>query len=378
VASVVAAQYVPWALVALVGHRLGSRIDRRTTVGLGDTIRAVAIGYLGVQVLVGQQDLLVLRIVAFAVGLGEALTDDAERTATADLPSGPRTSAPSTRTAATGMAAIALVGLPLGGFLYEVLAAAPPLIDVLPFAFAALFALSLRRRIVPGAGAGAKAMGAPKLLPGTGPVVLAAAAVSALSSAVLGVLVLFALDELGLGAPAFGALLAGLALAAAVGGLVAPEAGRLLGLRPTLTLALLSAGAGLAGASLLADPVSPYPAVLALGVAGGSAAIAGIVLRAIMQTRAGRPITGPALDALHVAVWAAIPLGALVGGAVASSTGVSDLLLYLGAATAAVGLLAVGLRTSPKSPDNRLTPVKATWSDAKDHMDERAEGGVTR
>ena len=381
VASVFAAQHVPWLLVALLRTRLGARIDRRTTVGLGDTVRAVALGYLGLQALVGEQTLFLLQLVAFAVGIGEALTDDAEGTATADLPSGPKASAPSTRTAVTGMAALALIGLPIGGFLYEVLAAVPPLVDVLPFAFAALFALSLRRRIVPAVPASPEPS-RPTLLPGTGPVILAAAVVSALSSAVLGVLVLFALDDLGLGAPAFGALLAGLAVAGGIGGLLAPEVGHLLGLRTTATLALLAAGGGVAGASLVADPVSPYPAVLALAVATGSAAIAVVILRALLHSRAGRTVPIAGLDPLHVAVWGAIPLGALAGGAIASSTGVADLYLYLGAATAAVGVAAAALRPSPRPADNRLTPVGAPWSDAKERRatpgTSTPEGGVIR
>lgn len=375
VASVVAAQHLPWFVMALLSHHLGRRVDRRTTIGLGDTVRALAIGFLGLEALVGQQTLLLLQLVAFAVGLGEAFTDDAERTATAELPSGPNASAPSTRTAATGMATLALVGLPLGGFLYEVLAAVPALVDVLPFAFAALFALSLRRRVAPNA---VTATAGPKLAPGTGPVVAAAALVSALSSAVLGVLVLFALDDLGLGAPAFGALLAGLAVAAGVGGVVAPDAGRLLGIKPALVLSLLAAGGGLIGSAQLADPVSPYPAVVALGVATGSTAIAGVLLRALLHAAAGTPVSSRGIDALHVATWGAIPLGALAGGAAARETGVADLVLYVGAATAAVGVLSVALKSSPKKADNRLTAVGAPWSDAKDRRTTTREGGVTR
>lgn len=362
VAGVVAAQYVPWVVVALFGHHLGSRVDRRTTIGLGDSIRAVALGALGLSALVGDQTLLSLQLTAAAVGLGEALTDDAERTATADLGPGPGSDgSPSTRTAVNGMLALALIGLPLGGLLYEQLAAIPPLVDVLPFALAALFALSLRRRIVP-----SSTPRRPHLAPGTAPVVVAAAAVSALSSAVLGVLVLFALDDLGLGAPAFGGLLAGLALAAGLGGILAPEVGRLLGLKATVVVALLAAGGALAGASFLADPVSPYPAVVALGVASGSATIAAVVLRAMLHAAAGTPVGTPGLEALHVGVWGAIPVGALLGGLVARETNVADLLLYVGAATAVVGLAAIALRSSPRAADNRLTPVGAPWSDAID------------
>jgi hypothetical protein len=53
------------------------------------------------------------------------------------------------------MAGLALLGLPLGGVLYELLAPIPLLFDVGVFAVAALFALAVQRPLVaPEAGRG--------------------------------------------------------------------------------------------------------------------------------------------------------------------------------------------------------------------------------
>lgn len=333
IAAVVAAQHLPWALVQ-VGWR-HVRVDRRTVIGMIDTGRAVVLGLIGLLTLIGQETILGIQLAAFVVGLGEALTDGTE-TETADV------SGLSTR----GMVGLAVVGLPLGGLLYEIYPATPFLFEVLAFAVAALFALLVRGPVVPVAAAvDVDDEPVPRALPGTGLVTLSAAVAAMAASAVVGVLVLFALEDLGLGAPAFGFLLAGLALATAAGGFVAPEVGSALGVKPGLVLALLLAAAGHATASQVADPERPLAAALALGVAAGAGMVGAVLCRALLQLHAGRPVTGPALQQFHLAVWSAIPVGALLGGWLASERGVIDVLLL-----AAFGWIVAALLAAVSSP----------------------------
>lgn len=328
IAAVVAAQHLPWALVQ-VGWR-HVRIDRRTVLGMIDTGRAVVLGLIGLLTLIGQETILGIQLAAFVVGLGEALTDGTE-TETGDV------SGLSTR----GMVGMAVVGLPLGGLLYEIYPATPFLFEVLAFAVAALFALLVRGPVPPvTAPVETDEAPAPRALPGTGLVTASAAMAALAASAVLGVLVLFALEDLGLGAPAFGFLLAGLALATAAGAFVAPEVGTALRVRPGLVLALLLAAGGHATASQVADPDTPLAAALALGVAAGSGMVAAVLCRALLQLHAGRPVTGPALQQFHLVVWSAIPVGALLGGWVASERKVADALLLAAFAWAVAALLA--------------------------------------
>jgi hypothetical protein len=328
VAAVVAAQHLPWAIVH-VGWRY-LRADRRTVVGLVDTGRAIALGLLAFLTLIGRETILDIQITAFAIGLGEALTDGVE-TETADV------SALSSR----GMVGLAVVGLPLGGLLYEVYPATPFVFDVLAFACAALFVLLMKREVGPPPEALVDDAEPVPIVAGTRRITVAAAVAAAAGSAVLGVLVLFALDDLGLGAPAFGVLLAGLALCAAAGAFVAPEVGAAFGVKPGMVLALVVAGAGHAAASQVADARRPWIAAIALGIATGAAMIAAVLSRALLQRSAGRPLNGGALQHFHLAVWSAIPAGALAGGWIASQRSVHEVLLWAAGAWAVAAVVGV-------------------------------------
>ena len=334
VAGVVAAQHLPWIAVAL-GWHLVARSDRRTVVGLVDTVRALAVGYLGVLALAGSETILLLQVVALVVGLGEALTGTVEE------------EIGDARLSTRGMLGLAVVGMPLGGFLYEIFIAVPFLMDVLFFALAALFALFIQRPVA--APVTTAAPQRPRLAPGTGPVAATALVASVARSAVLGILVLFALHDLGLGAPAWGLLLAGLAAATAAGGWVAPEAGAALGLRSGFAVASILSGAALATAAQVADPAKPWMAALALGVATATATTGAVLLRALLPAAAGRPVTGPSLRAFHLVEWVGICAGALAGGWLARRYPIADVLRWAAAAwvLAALSVATVRRRARP-------------------------------
>jgi len=324
IAGVVAAQHLPWVLVHLGWPRL--RIDRRTLVGLVDTVRALMLGALGLLAVLGHETLLWIQLTAFVVGLGEALTDGTE-SETTDV----------SGLSARAMIAMGVVGLPLGGVLFQIFPATPFLFEVVAFACAGLFALLVGRPVR--APEPVDDDDRPEPTVGPGPRVLTASAVIAAfaASAVAGVLVLYAHDDLGLGAPAFGLLLAGLAGCTAVGGLVAPEFGVRFGVQRGLVVALVLAAAGHGVASRVADPDRPWLGAVALGITAGAGMVAAVLTRATLQLHGGRPLTASVLRPFHLAVWTAIPLGALAGGGIARHASVHQVLLW-----AAFGWLAAG------------------------------------
>lgn len=321
IAAVVALQHLPWTVVH-AGWRF-LRTDRRTVAGLVDTVRAVALGLLGVLAVAGKETILDIQLVAVVIGLGEALTDGIE-TETDDV------SSLSTR----GMVGMAVVGLPLGGILYEIFPATPFLFEVVAFAVAALFALLVRRPVMPPTETPTE-LDVPERPVVIGQVTMSAALAAFAASAVLGVLVLFALDDLGLGAPAFGGLLAGIAVATAAGGYVAPEVARVLGLRTSIVVGLLVAAGGHVAASQLADPDRPLVSAFALGVTAAASMVAGVLLRALLPAR--RP---DAMRRFHLIVWSAIPLGALAGGWIARRRSVHEVLLWAAGAWVAAAVAA--------------------------------------
>jgi hypothetical protein len=338
IAAIVAAQHLPWVVIHVGWTRL--RTDRRTLVGLVDTLRSLLLGALGFQVLLGHETLLWIQITALVVGLGEALTDGTE-SETTDV------SGLSTR----AMIAMALLGMPLGGFLFDIFPAVPFLAEVLAFAAAALFVLLVGRPVRPPAPPRIEDDDeADHVGPAAGLVTLSAAVGCLAGAAAAGVLVLYAHDDLGLGAPAFGVLLAGLAGCTAVGAIAAPELGHRLGVRPALVAALLVAAAGHALASQVADPEAPWFGAMALGVTAGGAMVASVLARAALQLDAGRALTTAALRPFHLTVWTAIPLGALGGGWIARRTSVSEVFLWAAGTWLAAAVVAL-LRPAERRAD---------------------------
>lgn len=342
VASVVAAQHLPWVALALVLPVLRG-IDRRTLAGAGWSLSAVAVAFAGTSAVIGDESILLLQVVALLVGIGQALDDDAQRVAGDTLPGLGGGSAHGTL-AAAGLLGLGLLGLPLGGVLYELLAPIPLLLDVGIFAVAALLALTLKRPLLLGAAADDGTSRIPRLRPGTGRATAATALGSAATGAMAGVLVLVALDDLGLGAPAFGLLLAGLAVSSLAGGLAAPSVGQVVGARAGSVLALIGSAGALVAAWWLIDPVLPVLSVAALGVASATATAAGVLLRAQRHAAADDRLGEEGLRAFHLAVWTATPVGALLGGVAARSTGADEVLLLAAAASAVAALLAWSAR----------------------------------
>lgn len=346
VAGVVAAQQVAWVVVALTWHRLPG--DRRTLIGGADALRAIVVGILGALAVLGRETILTIQVVAFIVGLGEALTDRVE-SESADV----------SRVSTRGMLAMAAVGLPLGGVLYEIFPATPFVFDVLAFAFAgllALFALSPTPTPAPPAAIDDELPGHATSFWTLASVALTAAATSGIAA----VVVLFAIEDLALGAPAFGLVLAGMAGGATVGGLVAPELGGGLGLRGGIAAALVVAGAAVVAASQLADPALPWLAAAALAVASAATMAASVLTRAQLQLSRGRPATAQNLRPLHLAMWIAGPVGALAAGWLAAQRSVPDAVLASGVALVAASFVSF-LCPSRKSVDEQGQLV-VEWS----------------
>lgn len=352
VASVFAAQHVAWLLVAAVGGRLLATPDRRTTLGAVNTVRAMAVGGLGYLVISGNQTILSLQLVAFVVGLGEVLSDDGELAGADTLASSRGAGEVTGGLGSRGMFLV-VIGLIVGGLSYDVFAAMPLLLGVAIFSFAALWALAVNRTLLPTGGeAGGSALGAltaarVSLPSGLRLPAAVAALTAACNGAVLGILVLLAVEDLALGALAFGLLLSAMAGGSAAGGLLAPEAGRLLGVRAGLVAALVAAGGAVAAAGLLASPDAPYVAAAALVLASAASTAAVVLVRVAFHTRTARPVERSSVRALQLATWAGIPVGAVAAGAAAGSLGVSQVLVAAGVVTIVAAAVSATLRPAP-------------------------------
>ncbi len=361
VAAVIAAAHLPWVLVTLLGGGLLPRLERRTVLGTAHTLRGGAVAVLAWSAAGSSETLGKLVGAAFAIGLGEALADHVEDGAD-DLPAPrPQPSGLARALRSGGMVGLAVIGLPVGGLLYEILPPVPFVASVFVFCMAGLIALLPRAPL--GSAPRERAMAPPaplRLSPGTTRPTAVAALQALGTSAVLGVLVLFALDDLGLGAPSFGVLLGALAAGATLGGLAAPEVGRVLGSRRGTAAGALTAALAYGLAAALSSPSFPLPGAVALVVGSAAAMATGVLARADLHARGGRRLGAGGLRAFHLVVWSAIPLGALIGGLVAEASGVAVAVAVAGgvpAVLAAVLALSLDQRRNSSGPNTgkRLT-----------------------
>ena len=345
VAAVVAAAHLPWVLVTLLSGTALPRLERRTVLGTAHTLRGAAVAALAYWAAGSTETLGRLAAAAFAIGLGEALADHVEDEAE-ELPSGRSAASGLARALRSGgMVGVAVIGLPVGGLLYEVLPPVPFVASVFVFCLAGLIALLPRVPLgAEGRGPATAEPASIRLCPGTTRPTGVAALQALGTSAVLGVLVLFALDDLGLGAPSFGVLLGALAAGAALGSLAAPEVGRVLGSRRGMAAAALLAAGAYAFAAAASSPSFPIVGAAALVLGAAAAMATGVLARAELHARGGRRLGPGGLRAFHLVVWSAIPLGAILGGLMAGAFGVAA---SVGVAGGIPGVLAAVLAVSP-------------------------------
>ncbi|HEX2355093.1 MAG TPA: MFS transporter, partial [Micromonosporaceae bacterium] len=164
-----------------------------------------------------------------------------------------------------------------------------------------------------------------------------AAVVNFCSAAALGILVLVAQERLGVNATGYGLLLAVGAVGGIAGGFVAGPLVNRVGPGTALFISNLLPAIGYAGMALTR---SPYVAATMLALFSAGGMVANVVVITLRQAAVPAHLLGRVTSAYRMVVMGALPLGALVGGAVARESGLTA---PLWAAAAIMGAMAVGL-----------------------------------
>lgn len=115
-ASVTLVGRLPWLLFALPAGALADRLDRRRTMYRVSLVRAGLIGALSAVVAAGWEELWILYVVAFALGVGETMFDTAAQSILPGIVKDPDALARSNgRLYAVELTANQFIGPPLGG-----------------------------------------------------------------------------------------------------------------------------------------------------------------------------------------------------------------------------------------------------------------------
>jgi MFS family permease len=337
VAGVAVASRLPWLVFALVAGALADRLDRRRTMVLVDAGRVVLIGALVLAVLANAATIWLLYLVAFVLGCFETMFDTAASSMLPNVVGKDKVVAANSRLNAVETTMNTFVGPPLGGLLAGI-GIATAFGTVAAGYLGALLCLVTLTGSFRAVRHGPSTSIASEIRDGmsylihhrllrtmalvVGPMNLGLMAVS-------GILVLYVVapGPLGLDGVGFGLLTTAIAVGTVAGTLLAGRIEQALG-RANLFLASI--------ASLLVMDliwiVVPQPliiaAVLAVSSSIGGAFI--VVFGSIRQRIVPDHLLGRVMASFRVISWGALPLGALLGGVVGQTFGLTA--VFVGAA----------------------------------------------
>jgi MFS family permease len=336
VAGVVMAGRLPWLLFVLQAGALADRLDRRRTMLNVDLARACVLGGLAFVIALGHEQLWLLYVVAFTLGVFETLFDTAAQSIMPAIVERDELSRANGRLYAVEITMNQFVGPPLGGLLAAVAMAAAFGTSAVAYGTAAI---ALALMVMPAR----PAMIRPARRPMRAEIaeglrylyhqhVLRRFAVmvglmNLLSFAVIAVLPVYAVEPgpLGLSDAGFGLLLLGFAIGSVVGSLLAARLERRFGRRPLLV------------ACACVTPLQALfavPNVLLIVVVTILTSLLGIVWNVITVSLRQRIVPDHLLGRLNATyrllAWGTMPIGALFGGVVAELVGVQQTFVVCG------------------------------------------------
>ncbi len=324
------AQRVPWLLFPLISGALVDRLDRRRVMGYSDAARTALIGALGVAVLLGWANLPLLYGIFFLMGTLETLFDNASQAIIPAVVSRDRLERANSRLYAAEIVSNELAGPPLGGFLFGVAVAAPFLLDAGTFAAAAALILALRGQFRPerpeGAppttlvaeiGEGLRWLWNHRLIR---TLAIMLGVFNMTFAATEAIFVLFAQDILDLGSFGYGVLLTSGAVGGLIGSLTADKIVAWFGSGGALQAAVLISAVVLAVVALSESAVVVWAVFLLVGI---TVVVWNVITVSFRQAVVPEDIFGRVNSVYRLLGWGGISVGALLGGFLARSFGLT-------------------------------------------------------
>lgn len=327
VAAVSLAGRLPWLVLSLVSGALVDRLDRRLVMGSVDVVRAVVMLTFAVTIAADVSSIALLCVVAFALGTGETLFDNAAQAIMPSVVRRDQLELANSRLYAAQVVSLEFVGPPLGALLFAVAAAVPFVVDGVSFAIAAALALTLAGSYRPVRAAGPPTrmrteiveglrwLWAHRLLRTLG---LMLGMWNLLTTAIFSVFVLFALETLGLSKVGYGLIFTGAAAGSLLGTVVATRVIARLGPATALMGAVfLSAMSYL----VIALTSSPVLVGIMFAVSGLTSVVWNVITVSLRQSIIPDALLGRVNSVYRFLGWGTMPIGAAVGGALAKGFG---------------------------------------------------------
>ncbi|MEQ4206909.1 MFS transporter [Actinopolymorpha sp. B9G3] len=354
VAAAAAAVELPWLVFGLPAGAIVDRVDSRRLAAWAGVANALLVAILAAMVALDRASLPLLLSIAFACGTCGTLGSTAVTTMTPKLVDHQQLDRANSRLVTAGSAGSELIGPPLGGYLFGLVAAIPFAVNAGTAALAAALVFSLpsvfRDATVESVGArprrlwrditdGARWLARHRRLRA---VTVLSVVFLLTDSAWFALMVLYVRDILHLPASAYGVLLGIGAIGGLAGGFSAARISRTVGSTGVLLASLLLSAA--AAQAVLGLTSHTILTVLMLAVSSFAFGVWNVVTTTLRQKLSPSDLLGRVTSANQTAILSASPLGALLGGLAANALGLRAPfllgvpLLVLGAAYGYVAL----------------------------------------
>lgn len=356
VSLVVTASRLPWLLLSLPAGALSDRFDRKRVMCWTSGLRAIFSALLALLIFTGSGGLGLLITMSFLIACADVLFDSGSFAIVPKLAARDPDRVRKANSLLTGAQTIAtgFVGPPVGGLLFGLSRMVPFAVDAVSFSASALLLRRLGGDYRVSGSAAARvgmlvSMREGLLWVWRHPVLRWLTVLSGLFSLMClvqtAVLVLFAQHRLGLGPVGFGVLLTTGAAGSLAGTVAARHVERMLGTSTALALGLTAGGCS----GLIMGVAHGIATAVASMVLGGvSSMIWNVAQISLRQSCTPDHLIGRVNGVHKLVTWGAMPLGALLGGAVASAAGLRAPFLLAGVVIILIGVAARFLITSAR------------------------------
>jgi MFS family permease len=340
--------FLPWLLFALPSGALVDRVDRRSAMAVANAGRAAATAMLATLVLADAGSVVLLYVVAFVLGAAETVYDSAVRGLLPRLVERRDLDHANSLITVEETLGQTFIGALAGSALFAVAVGLPFVFNAAGFVLAVVLLGTLRgsyrpaRESAPGRlhteiVDGVRWLRRHALLRG---LTLISAITACAQTMATALLVLYALEVLHLPASHFGVLLMAAGAGALAGGLATPPLARRFGRPIVLTLGSVVAALSLAGMGATSNG---YVAGTLFAACAAGIMVWNVLTMSLRQSLIPEELFGRVQGAYRTLVWGAIPLGALLGGALAGPLGLSGVFAAAGAVQFAMALVLGGL-----------------------------------
>jgi MFS family permease len=346
IAMVAVAAMLPWLALSLPIGALVDRFDRRRIMIVSDLTRALVVGALTAVVATERVEIWMLWLVALALGTCEVFFDNASQAIVPGLVAADQLHVANGRRYAVEFATNSFIGVPLGGVLFAAVTWLPFGVDAASFLLAALLVASIPGRFRPVVALEPRERRSMYAEVRTGvrflwrdPLLRSIAITLGLTNLAFqipqSVFVLFALDDLGVSESTLGVLLLLLGAGGIVGGVLGPRVVARFGPAATIRLAI-----GTWIVCLLLTWAVPEALLVGvtLGVSSMAATTWNVVTVTLRQEIVPSSLFGRVNSVYRFFGWGTLPIGAAIGGVLASFVGVRATWL-IGAGVMAAALL---------------------------------------